>query len=250
MNKYHQRIVIAVLLLLLSAVVYLLHFVIFRDAHHIFIYMVGDVAFVFIEVLLVTLIIHQVLSEREKRALLGKLNMVIGAFFSEVGTELLELLMKFDKSPDRIGAEMVVGADWTASRFKRARVAVDRHESDIDSRAGDIEGLRRFMVEKRRFLLALLENPNLLEHEFFTEMLWAVFHLAEELFHRRRIKDSPDKDAEHLSGDINRVHKLLLRQWLFHMEHLKARYPYLFSLALRTNPFDPAASVVLGAGPA
>jgi hypothetical protein len=27
------------------------------------------------------------------------------------------------------------------------------------------------------------------------------------------------------------------------MEHLKNDYPYLFSLAVRTNPFDPNASV-------
>jgi len=32
---------------------------IFTDAHHIFIYLVGDIAFVFIKVLLVTMIIHQ-----------------------------------------------------------------------------------------------------------------------------------------------------------------------------------------------
>jgi hypothetical protein len=25
------------------------------------------------------------------------------------------------------------------------------------------------------------------------------------------------------------------------MEHLKEQYPYLFSLAMRTNPFDPEA---------
>jgi len=27
------------------------------------------------------------------------------------------------------------------------------------------------------------------------------------------------------------------------MEHLKNEYPYLFSLAVRTNPFDPNASI-------
>jgi hypothetical protein len=28
------------------------------------------------------------------------------------------------------------------------------------------------------------------------------------------------------------------------MKHLKANYPYLFSLAVRTNPFDTNASVI------
>lgn len=54
-------------LVAVSGLVYLIHYAVFRDAHHIFIYMVGDIAFVPIEVLLVTLIMHRVLSDREKR---------------------------------------------------------------------------------------------------------------------------------------------------------------------------------------
>jgi len=46
----------------------------------------------------------------------------------------------------------------------------------------------------------------------------------------------------HLASDIKRAHHLLVREWLAHMEHLKNEYPYLFSLAVRTNPFDPNAS--------
>ncbi len=50
------------------------------------------------EVLLVTLIIHQLLSDREKKSRLNKLNMIIGAFFGEVGTKLLKNLTDFDIS--------------------------------------------------------------------------------------------------------------------------------------------------------
>jgi len=82
----------------------------------------------------------------------------------------------------------------------------------------------------------------LLEHEEFTELLWAVFHLSEELSNRATVKDLPETDYDHLSGDIKRAHRLLVREWLAHMEHLKIDYPYLFSLAVRMNPFDPNAS--------
>ena len=101
------------------------------------------------------------------------------------------------------------------------------------------------MISKRQFLLALLGNPNLLEHEKFTELLWAVFHLTDELSHRKSMEHLPPSDYEHLSGDIRRAYSLLVREWLSHLEHLKASYPYLFSLAVRTNPFDPNASVEL-----
>jgi hypothetical protein len=55
-----------------------------------------------------------------------------------------------------------------------------------------------FLLEERDFLLRLLENPTLLEHESFTDLLRAVFH-----------------------------------------------HPYLFSLAMRTNPFDRQASPIV-----
>jgi hypothetical protein len=76
-------------MMLLSFVFYVIHFFIFHDAHHIFLYLIGDIAFVFIEVLMVTLIIHHLLNEWEKRSHLRKLNMVIEMFFSEFCKHLL-----------------------------------------------------------------------------------------------------------------------------------------------------------------
>ncbi|MBN1803977.1 MAG: hypothetical protein JW837_01880 [Sedimentisphaerales bacterium] len=245
-NIWSQRVILGLILVFLSAIFYGLHYVFFRDAHHIFIYLVGDIAFVFIEVLLVTLIIHQVLSDREKRTMLKKLHMVIGAFFSEVGVSLLKYFHDFDRNSEKISRHLLVAKEWSPEHFEQMQKVLQNHDSKIDSRAGDLEGLQRFMVEKRSFLLRLLENPNLLEHELFTELLWAVFHLGEELSHRIQVNKLPDTDYAHLAGDIKRAYKLLVREWLSHMEHLKNGYPYLFSLAVRTNPFDPAASVEVG----
>lgn len=89
-----------------------------------------------------TLIIHQLLNERERRGILRKLNMVIGAFFTKIGTYLLRLISAFDTNKKTVARHLVMKQDF-----------------------------------------------------------------------------SP--------------------------EHLKKEYPYLFSLALRTNPFDPQASVEL-----
>ena len=173
--------------------------------------------------------------------MLKKLNMVIGAFFSEVGTPLLEHFTGFDTNAERISKHLIVDNGWSPEHFTQMQVVLQGHDYKVDSRAGDLQDLQSFIVGKRSFLLRLLENPNLLEHESFTELLWAVFHLAEELSHRATVKDLPDTDYDHLSGDIRRAQRLLVREWLSHMEHLKKDYPYLFSLAVRTNPFDPHA---------
>ena len=56
MKSLNWQVLLGMCLLVLSALFYFLHYLIFRDPHHIFIYLIGDVAFVFVEVLLVTLI--------------------------------------------------------------------------------------------------------------------------------------------------------------------------------------------------
>lgn len=242
-NNFTQQLLFGLLLILLSVLFYSLHYAIFRDLHHIFLYLIGDIAFVFIEVLLVTVIIHHILNEREKQAMIKKLNMVIGAFFSEVGTPLLKFFSKFDTESENLSKHLIVDNSWSPEHFGQVQSVLKKHNYKIDSREGDLPGLQNFIIKKRAFLLRLLENPNLLEHEEFTELLWAVFHLAEELSYRKSVVDLPETDFHHLSGDIKRAYNLLVREWLTHMEHLKDDYPYLFSLAIRINPFDSSASV-------
>jgi hypothetical protein len=243
MNRLlNWQVLLGLFLLALSVVVYVIHYLIFRDVHHIFIYLIGDIAFVFIEVLMVTLIIHQVLNLREKRAILEKLNMVIGAFFSEVGTALLRSFSGLDPHVDQIRKDLILSTETSDEDFAVLSKRLADHDYALKADHAALEELQLFLASKRGFLLRLLENPNILEHESFTNLLWAVFHLADELAHRKDIGRVPDTDYEHLLGDIRRAYGLLASEWLSYMQHLQDHYPYLFSLAMRTNPFDPKAS--------
>jgi len=242
------QVILAAVLLALSAVVYGLHYAIFRDSHHIFIFLVSDVAFVFLEVLLVTFIIHRILEQRDRRARLDKLNMVIGAFFSEVGTRLLEMLSSLDTETELL-QERLAGDEGAGEReFEDMVRWLAEHRYRVDVQRTDWQAFRDFLVGKRPFLLRLLENPTLLEHESFTDVLWAVFHLTEELEARDDLTALPRSDIRHLCGDVERAYGRLAGEWVAHMEHLRLSYPYLFSLALRTNPFDRCASPIVQEG--
>ena len=245
MKKHGWQILLGISLIALSAALYLLHFAWFHDRHHILIYLVGDIAFVPIEVLLVTLIIHRLLSVREHRALLQKLNMVIGAFFSEVGTKLLKNIATFDPEPNRFAEDFAAVKDWSDRDFSAKAGRLVLKDLEVDPTRGDLVTLRTFLSSKRDFLLRLLENPNLLEHDRFTNLLWAVFHLTEELENRDDLAALPQSDLKHLAGDVKRVYGRLLIEWLAHLRHLRRDYPYLFSLAARTNPLNPQASAVV-----
>lgn len=131
MKRSNWQIISGVFLVALPALFYFIHFSIFKDVYHIFIYLLGDVAFVSIEVLLAILIIHQLL-KKEKRALCWK-------------------------------------------------------------------DLRKL----------------------------------------------PDTNFKRLAKNIEKAYNRLVYQWLDYMKHLKENYPYLFSLTMRTNPFDRNASPIV-----
>jgi len=242
MKHMKWQIFLGISLLTLSTIFYLIHYAIFRDAHHIFIYLIGDIAFVFIEVLLVTLIIHQVLAIREKRLLLEKLNMVIGTFFTEAGKDLLKIFAVFDPQAERIRENLIVTDRWTTGQFLEMSKTLKEYRYDIDMSRNNLTALKQLLVVKREFLLRLLENQNLLEHDTFTALLMAVFHLTEELESRTDVTHLSGEDQKHLANDMRRAYTLLIAEWLDYMRHLKENYPYLFSFAMRTNPFDPDAS--------
>lgn len=237
-----KRILIfAVSLIAASLIIYGIHFLIFRDMQYIFIYGLGELAFLPIEVLLVTLVIDRLLEASEKRAMLNKLNMVIGAFFSEVGTEFMRLVFSLDADFDKNRKNFIITSDWTDKMFEATRHSVGSYEYRIRVTGPDLPELKEFLVGKREFMLRLLENPNLLEHEEFSDVLWAVFHLTEELEARKDVTNLSKADYEHLALDTERAYIAVLAVWVDHMRHLKRAYPYLFALATRTNPFDPSA---------
>jgi len=242
MKRYRWQILLGVALILLSAILYSIHYAIFKDAHHIYIYLLGDIAFIPIEVLLVTLIINGLLSQREKRTRLEKMNMVIGSFFSEVGTLLLTYFSDFDPELATIRKHLIVTNNWSEEEFVTVSKRLRNYDYKVEIRKIDMEGLKSFLVSKRDFLLRLLENPALLEHETFTELLRSVFHFSEELERREKVTGLSDSDYRHLTDDVNRAYTLLVQQWLDYVKYLKDNYPYLFSLAMRINPFDQTAS--------
>ena len=244
-KRFSFVVYLAIVFVALSAILYFVHYLIFRDIHHIFIYLVGDLAFLPLEVLLVVVIIERLLARRETQAKLEKLNMVVGAFFSELGNSLLQALLQHFDNRLEICSHLDITESWTKKDFQKAIAFADHLKVEVDCRNIDLGELKAFLAQKREFLLTLLENPSLLEHDRFTDLLWAVTHLDEELEARSSLIGLPDKDLEHIAGDIRRLYDHLASEWLNYVQHLKSKYPFLFSLVLRTHPFQEHQSPII-----
>jgi hypothetical protein len=239
------KLIVGVALVTLTLLLMTIHLELFQDSHYLFTYLLADLAFIPVEVLCVTLIIDSMLTSRERQQRMEKLNMVIGIFFSRVGTPLIGRFVKADSGTRPLEGLVAAGPDWTPDRFRAAHAGLAAGKCTIDPALVDLALMRDFLLGNEDFLLRIVENPMVFEHESFTDLILAVTHLAEELKARDDLSRLPPSDVTHLRGDMERAYARLVPEWLKYMEYLRSHYPYLFSLAMRTNPFDEKADVVV-----
>lgn len=184
-------------------------------------------------------------NRREKQSRREKINMVVEVFYGEVGTEVLTCFSSADPGLDAIRKDLGVGTGWADADFLRTVKRLKAYEYQIEIHRIDLAYLRRLLLDNTALFVRILENPFLSEHETFAELLRAVLHLKEELIHRDDFSKLPASDMAHLTADVRRAYRLLTLQWLDYMKYLKKAYPYLFSLAVRLNPFAADRSPVV-----
>jgi len=230
-------------LTILSLALYMVHFFVFKDIHHITIFALSDLAFVPFEVLCVTLIFHRLLSMNEKKKRISKLYMIIELFFAEIGTELLRAFAQCDDNLEEIHDKLEITPSCGAAELKSLGKTLTSHQAMLELSSAEFEAIDMMLQECRPQMLSMLANPALLEHETFTDVLMAVFHLTEELRMRYDFKQLTDSDKEHLTLDAHRAYELLRMEWFDYADHTRVHYPYLYSLCIRTNPFKPYREV-------
>lgn len=236
---------LSLLLVVISSSVYLLQVTIFHTFNNTAFYFLQDMAFLPLQVAIVTIVLGKVIDTWNSRERLKKINMAISAFFSEAGTEIMTKLTEFIENGDELRPVLRIDTAWTGADFVRALKVLKNIDFNIVCWTEDYDTLKMLLLDKRNFMLRMLENPNLLEHDTFTDMLLAVFHVTEEFIARNEFLNCPATDTAHLAGDIKRALKTLLIQWLGHMAHLQSDYPYLYSLEVRRNPFGESSCVIV-----
>ena len=243
MTKYNWQIKLAVSLILVSIFLHVIQYLIYGNFTDIIKLFLSALAFLPLQVLLVGIIFQKTLDDREKRNRIRKIYMLIGAFFSDTGTDVLRFFAKYDADSSIIKNELLVKSDWTQSDFRNTAKNLGEHEFKVQIKDMDLVSFKIMMKLQKETMVKLLENPILVEHETFSELLLAVFHVEEELAGRKDVENLSKPDSAHIALDMQRAYRLMFYEWLFYMEHLRSQYPYLFSFAMRVNPFDPDATV-------
>ncbi len=237
MNRKLQIPALIVLLLLSSAVIYGIQIAIYHRVSDTQFYFLQDMAFLPISVLLVTLGLNTVIVRQERKEKKEKVSVVINEFFAETGTELVIALRGHMANLDGISPKLQLAADWQDRDFNASIEAIAKYSFHAAIIENDLYHLRDTMADKKAHLLRLFENANLMEQDRFTGMLWALYHVYDELRSRNSLSNLPANDVLHLNLDIQRAYQILLIEWIESMRILKRKYPYLYSLAVRKCPF-------------
>ncbi|MHC1681773.1 MAG: hypothetical protein AB6733_02275 [Clostridiaceae bacterium] len=229
MKKHKDFIFISILFTAISIVLYLIHFNVFGDIKNTLYYTCLDIAFLPLNVVIVTFVFNNILEKREKKKIIEKLNMLIGMFYTEMGLELLKICIDSDSN----AKGLVVNFD----NLNLVEKAIKSHNHKVRISKIQFEALDDLLVKNKELIINLIGNPNILEHENFSELLMAVMHLRDEISFRKKHGINED-DMKHLAGDINRVYKLLSSEWVGNLKHMNEKYPYLFTTAISHNPYQ------------
>ena len=229
MKKLKQYLFVPSILILLSSIMFLIHYFLFGQLQNTLYYSLMSLCIIPINILAVTLVFERLVERRTKIERLSKLNMLVGLFFSDIGFILLKLIVAGD---DKIQSLNLNFADLNSSSNK-----LKSHNHNINFDKINYPELKTLVIQSRDILSNLISNESILEHETFADLLMSLMHLRDEIIfleHKELTKD----DCSHIKNDIIRVYEALTLQWISYLSHLKQFYPYQYSGAIKFNPFS------------
>ena len=247
-KRLSWKVKFSILMIILIIIIYGSNYLVLGDAEHIISYIWTHLGFIPVDILLVAFILDEIIEKKEKEAMLEKLDMLMSTFFSEVGNDLISQLSsanKYKASTENLKSIKDWNKDDFDNKLAELKGASIDFQADIpqEMREEFLENIRTLLAGKREFIINLINNPNLLEKEEFTELINAILHLDEELEHRSDLALVSDTDFGHLNGDMQRVYNKLVYEWVYYLKYLYKNYPYMIALIIRTNPFDETADV-------
>lgn len=221
--------VMAALLVALSMVMYLGHWLIYRDFDRIASYFYLHLSFLPIHALVLGIIIEEMVSFREKASRRRKLNLFLGIFFRQMGVDFLLKIADMLKNRAEFDRLIIVDQDWGHREFRRARQEIDKFHPQMQAKAEDIMSLMEQLKSHESEIMSMTRNPLLLEFERLHATLMSLFHLIEELHFRQPLHQLDPNAVNHLARDAGKSLRLLGKLWLRYMEHLKFTHPSLFN---------------------
>lgn len=228
MKKNTPLLLSSIILVAVSVTVYLLQVLIFRDPRTTEFYIFQDFAFLPISIAVATLAVNALMAEREKRDKIAHTSMLRSQFFTGIGVPMLGVLAGCCSAQGRLPVLPENGSQKDRDKTKADLMALPL-SVHLDKAAYD--RVRELLEGSRTELLILGSNPDLMEAECFTQLLWGCFHLLDEYRLRGDWAALKAEDISHFEEDFAQVLKLILVNNIDNAAYLRANFPNFYGAA-------------------
>ncbi|MGL5151231.1 MAG: hypothetical protein ACRC7N_11735, partial [Clostridium sp.] len=229
MKKVKYYMLISLWLILSSLLMFYIHYKLFGQLENTIYYSLMSICIIPINILCVTIVFEKLMERQRRIERIGKINMLVGLFFSDVGYDLLKIFSEADKDLHKLKINH--------TNLKESKETLKNHPHNIVWENINFHTLQTTVIESHDILSKLLCNENILEHETFTDILMALMHLRDELI-LIKYRETSEYDICHIKGDATRVYVALTTQWIEYLEHLRINYPYMYNGAVKISPFN------------
>lgn len=228
---------LVIILVVFSAIMYVVHYLIFHDFHHIAIFFVHDIAFLPLEVILVSLGFDKMIERTNEAETKSRLSIIETLFFNQSGDQMLRYLIRFDPNSAQLKEALCVTESWRSSDFAMAARKLDAYPFSLELEQIDFFGMHYHLNERVDFYRNILENPATTQSDEFTAMVMNIYLLWEELDCRTDLYNLSSEERNYLGELLLLIYRELVEYWLDnaynHSLHNRPRLRRLVS----TNPF-------------
>ncbi len=220
---------VVILLLLISVIIYALQIFIFHDPQTTAFYIFQDFAFMPATIAIATLVVGKLMDEQEKKEKVEKTKMLTSTFFTGIGTAITTELLEIAEPKEHLAN--IIALRCTDANLKQKQDNIRQMEIKINLTKEVYESVMQKFETAQTSLLVLSSNPMLFEHEDFTDLLWAIFHLIDEYHLRDDFNTLDDHVLHHLNKDFEQMLRLLLINYIANAKYLRETYPHFYESA-------------------
>ena len=219
-----KNIIIISVLLAISACIYGMQILIFKDVRNTEFYIFQDMAFIPISIAITTVVVGELLDINNKRDSRQKTRMLTSTFFSDIGFELMSMLALVSN----IDEELLHTINDTELSDSDKITAIKNIGLTVNADMGIYTIISDVIIASKTDILILSSNPMLYDHEYFSDLLWELLHLMDEFRLRGDYVKLTPNDLTELNSDFAQVLELLLINWVVNAKYLKETYPNFY----------------------
>lgn len=219
-----KNIIIISVLLAISACIYGMQILIFKDVRNTEFYIFQDMAFIPISIAITTVVVGELLDINNKRDSRQKTRMLTSTFFSDIGFELMSMLALVSN----IDEELLHTINDTELSDSDKITAIKNGGLTVNADMGIYTIISDVIIASKTDILILSSNPMLYDHEYFSDLLWELLHLMDEFRLRGDYVKLTPNDLTELNSDFAQVLELLLINWVVNAKYLKETYPNFY----------------------